>query len=337
MLNLAVRSYCRPFRKPLRTHHGWWEKREGLILRLQDDQGYVGFGEIAPIPWFGTETLNAAKTLCAQWPPQFLPATIAAIPDTLPACQFGFGSALRSLEAARDRVPRDSFGQGVSSWTKEPGPWMCALLPAGEAVLDAWLPFYPKGHRTFKWKIGVAPLPEELQLFQTLIKVLPADTRLRLDANGGLTPDMAKQWLIACDAAHNKVEFLEQPLPPDSSLNWVIETVNTFQTAIALDESVATIKQLRQVCQHLQNRVIYVVKPVIAGFPEQLYALCTQYQLDVVFSSALETSIGYRAALHLAQDLWNAGVPRHALGFGVGHWFQDDWETLTEADLFYHC
>ncbi len=338
MLNLAVRAYCRPFRKPLQTHHGRWEKREGLIVRLQDDKGRGGFGEFAPIPWFGTETLTEAKDFCARWSQPFLPEAIAAIPDTLPACQFGLESGLRSLArnafvGCNDAINDASTESGPGG--KEPGvSSICALLPAGADALDVWPSLWQKGHHTFKWKIGVASLQEELSCFKTLVHALPSSAQLRLDANGGLTSDAANQWLTACDTTPDTVEFLEQPLPPDSTLEWVTQTAGRFRTAIALDESVATLKQLQQVCHRLQNQVVYVVKPAIAGFPEQLYALCMQYQLDVVLSSALETPIGRQAALNLAQELWTAGIPRRALGFGVGHWFQDSWDTLSEADLW---
>ncbi|MBE7384220.1 MAG: o-succinylbenzoate synthase [Leptolyngbya sp. SIO1E4] len=322
MLQLAVRPYRRPFRTPLQTHHGLWGQREGLIMRLQDDKGQVGFGEIAPIPWFGTETLAMAKDLCAQWSDTVVPEQIAAIPAELPACQFGFAQALRSLHGRRLPDPKYSPAQ------------ICALLPAGAAALEVWSTLWQRGHRTFKWKIGVAPFHQERALFQALVAALPPGTHLRLDANGGLTPEVGQQWLMVCDAAPDRVEFLEQPLPPDVIVDWVSAIAGTFQTAIALDESVATISQLQSVYQRLQNRVVYVVKPAIAGFSEQLYTLCTQHHLEIVVSSALETPVGRRAALMLAQRLWAAGVPQRPLGFGVGHWFQDNWDTLSEEALW---
>ncbi|PSR16406.1 hypothetical protein C8255_17945, partial [filamentous cyanobacterium CCP3] len=62
-LELAVRQYRRRFLKPLHTAHGLWIWREGLLVRLQDSLDRVGYGEIAPIPWFGSETLEEALHL----------------------------------------------------------------------------------------------------------------------------------------------------------------------------------------------------------------------------------------------------------------------------------
>ena len=63
MLNiptLSFRRYRLPFRAPLHTAHGLWTERTGIIVRLSDPEGRSGFGEIAPLTDFGTETLVQA-------------------------------------------------------------------------------------------------------------------------------------------------------------------------------------------------------------------------------------------------------------------------------------
>jgi O-succinylbenzoate synthase len=331
MLRLDVRAYCRPFRQPLSTAHGLWAQREGLILRFEDDQGTVSFGEVAPIPWFGTETLEQAKDFCDRWPRHFAPAQTAQIPETLPACQFGFSTT-------RCRGSLKKFPQAEQVPHQNPGIFtpkdICALLPAGTAALSGWQSLWQQGHRTFKWKIGVTDLESELAIFQQLTQTLPAASQLRLDANGGLTPDSAESWLQACDRAPIPIEFIEQPLAPNLILDWLPQVQGRFATAIALDESVATLQQLQRVHQQVGDQVVYVVKPAIAGFSQSLLDFCRQNRLDVVFSSALETPVGRNRVYELAQNLWAAGLPQRSLGFGVGHWFADDWETLSEEALW---
>ena len=332
-MQLAFRPYGRPFRQPLHTAHGLWPQREGLILRFVDESGQASFGEIAPLPQFGTETLAQARAFCQQWPKRFLAKQILAIAETLPACQFGFAAGLRGVshESANSASGSERpYGRLAALAPID----VCGLLPTGQAALTAWSMLWERGHRTFKWKIGVAAVETELALFQRLVTALPEPTQLRLDANGGLTPAEAVLWLTACDSVAGKVEFLEQPLPPDRSLDWLSTAAPDFTTAIALDESVATVHQLEQVYQRLGNAVVYVVKPAIAGFPHRLLDFCQRHPLDVVISSALETPVGRHAALHLAQQLWAAGIPKRALGFGVGQWFVDDWDTLDEVALW---
>lgn len=309
------------------------------MLRWESVPGQVAFGEIAPIPWFGTETLEQAQEFCVRFARDASVAKMRDVPDNLPACQFGLGSMVSTCLGDLSPTLVDDAGLALAEQPSGrpadiTAEAICALLPAGKTAVEAWPALWEKGHRTFKWKIGVATVEEEWAIFWQLVAALPATAQLRLDANGGLMPAVAEAWLAVCDQVPEKVEFVEQPLPPDSILAWLATVRDRFQTPIAVDESVATLRQLQQVHQQLGDQVIYVVKPAIAGFPDQLYDFCTQHHLDVVFSSALETPIGRDRVLNLAQRLWAAGLPQRALGFGVGHWFADNWDNLSETAIW---
>ena len=309
-----VRPYRRPFVRPLHTHHGLWREREGAIVRLRDrrfEPARESFGEIAPLPWFGSETLAEALDYCRSLPEQMSSATIAAIPDRLPATRFAIESAWRALS----RPSQPFSGQ------------LCGLLPTGAAALEACDELLETGFATLKWKIGVTSAREEMRWCEQLRDRLPASVQLRLDANGGLNRESATKWLYLCDRL--AIEFLEQPLPP-TELSAMFSLANQYSTPLALDESVATLSQLREICQRNWPGIV-VIKPAIAGSPSQLIELCRNYSLDVVLSSALETSVGRAAALSLAEAI---GTQR-ALGFGVDRWFppesiawpQELWQT----------
>jgi o-succinylbenzoate synthase len=85
-----------------------------------------------------------------------------------------------------------------------------------------------------------------------------------------------------------------------------------------IDESVATFAKIQSA--YAQGwRGIYTVKPGIAGFPWRLSEFITQHQLDVVFSSVMETSVGRDAAFRLATEL----KMTRSMGFGVDDWFAE--------------
>ena len=295
-------TYQRQFRKPLQTSHGKWSIREGIILRLIDNNGKIGWGEIAPLPWFGSETFAQARDFCQQLGNQISTAEIATIPDNLSACQFAFATAIESIESDYINLPTSSYSY---------------LLPAGEAALNKWKIGWNQGIKTFKWKISVQPIATEISILRQLIQNIPAAAKLRLDANGGLSYQQAQQWLKIADQT-GKIEFLEQPLPPQK-LPELLKLATEFTTPLALDESVATFPQLTD-CYQQGWRGIFVIKPGIFGFPQRLRDFCQQHQIDLVFSSVLETEIGKQAALRLAQELGSSG---RALGFGVDHWFKE--------------
>jgi O-succinylbenzoate synthase len=305
------RLYQRPFKRPLSTHHGNWTVREGIILRLIDEAGKMSWGEIAPIPWFGSETLEQALDFCQQLSQYITTDTIFSIPNQLPACQFGFESAwqMRNGESGESSQSQITYSY---------------LLPTGEAALQAWQIPWQQGNRTYKWKIGVATIEEELNVFNQLIQSLPSSAQLRLDANGGLTEKDAHQWLKIADKT-GMVEFIEQPFPPEQ-LNLMLEMATQYSTPIALDESVATLNQLQD-CYQKGWRGIFVIKAAIAGSPKCLRQFCQTHEIDAVFSSVFESAIARKAVLQLATELSN---PNRAVGFGVNHWFNENDETWIE-------
>ncbi|HBB32058.1 MAG TPA: o-succinylbenzoate synthase [Cyanobacteria bacterium UBA8803] len=311
------RPYQRRFRQPMQTRHGSWEVREGIILRLTDGRGQVGWGEIAPIPWFGSETLEQALFFCQQLPLEITATDIFSIPAELPACQFGFESAL-GLENGDLAAGRQGISPPPSSLL------FSCLLPTGEAALHSWQQGWNCGYRTFKWKIGVAIIEDELKLFDQLVQALPQSAQLRLDANGGLTRQTTHRWLKACDEA-GIVEFLEQPLPPEE-FEVMQAMSDRYATSIALDESVATLEQLENSYQK-GWRGIFVIKAAIAGSPKRLRQFCKEQDIDTVFSSVMETPIGRQAALQLAGELSHRD---RAVGFGVYHWFTEDEREFLE-------
>ena len=292
MYQFSFQPYQRKFKQPLQTSHGKWEVREGIILSLTDNLGKTRWGEIAPISWFGTETVTQALNYCHQLPTEITTETIHSIPDSLPACQFGFESALA--------LKNQNYNHLTYS----------GLLSAGKDALQQWGKLWEQGYRTFKWKIGVYPIVEELEIFAAFIQI-PKPVKLRLDANGGLTYDEANLWLQKSDSS-KLVEFIEQPLGIEQ-FEQMQELSNLYNTAIALDESVATFNQL-QACYQRGWRGIFVIKPSIVGYPSRLRQFCQTYPIDAVFSSSFETEIGRQAALNLAVELAN---PNRAVGFGI--------------------
>ncbi|MCF2971887.1 o-succinylbenzoate synthase [Synechococcus sp. Nb3U1] len=319
-LKFEFRPYRRPFRQPLRTHHGLWLIREGILIRLTDiGTGIHRYGEIAPIPWFGSETLEQALQFCQQLPRQISKAYLFGIPEELPACQFGFESAGLALQDP------DGFNRDLS------GLAFCGLLPAGEAALTQAGSLYEQGYRVLKWKVGVRERQQEWQVLTDLIKHLPQDCHLRLDANGGLTGLEAHEWLALCDQVNHhspgRIEFLEQPLSPNHSTE-LVHLSQQYQTPIALDESVAQLSQLKRL--HQSGWVgILVVKPALLGSCLALQDYRDQHpELDLVFSSALETPIGAWHGIAWAGSLQPKTACPRALGWGVGSFFPT-WDPLT--------
>ena len=306
--------YQRKFKIPLETRYGSWSVREGIILKLIKNEQQIGWGEIAPLAWFGSETLEQALNFCQSIGSCFNEELIDEIPDHLPACQFGFESALKNLSTKKTVFPIELPPHKYSY-----------LLPTGKKALDYFSKISKDAQKllgdreslTYKWKIGLQNFTQEISIFEQLVEQLPLNSRLRLDANGGLNLETAQRWLSFTDQIR-QIEFIEQPLPPDQ-FSELLTLSENFKTAIALDESVSSLKQLKT-CYELGWRGIYVIKAAIIGSPRQLENWFQNKAIDAVFSSVFETQIGQQAVLALAQELNNCD---RTLGFGVNQWFED--------------
>jgi o-succinylbenzoate synthase len=305
--------------------------REGAIVTLTDSDGNVGRGEIATLEWFGTESLGEAIEFCAGLQGEITTEQIFGIPDRFPCCQFGFESAIEGLSACGNvgDPPKSPLKRGTLNSSHVPpflrgargdqdskrSPSIATLLPTGKQALDSWQPHYDRGDLTFKWKIGVHLIDDEIQWFRELHQQLPPDAQLRLDANAGLSLDAAKRWLETFETY--PIEYLEQPLAVDQFA--AMQTLGeTYGTPIALDESIANLQSLKD-CHDQGWAGIYVIKPAIVGSPRKLQDFLQCRSIDVVFSSVFETEVGYAAGLELADRI---GYDR-PLGYGTNHWWQE--------------
>jgi O-succinylbenzoate synthase len=313
----SFKPYRRPLRAPLRTAHGLWAEREGLIVRLEDGAGTVGYGEVAPLPWFGTETLAEAAEVCGKFGATVEGEVLDAVPARFGCVRFALACA-RSEIVGRDRLipPRELAGSGDPALQQEKRLPLAGLLPAGREALAVLPAKVEAGYLSFKWKVAVGAVDDELGIFDDLLAALPAYAKLRLDANGGWDRRQASKWLARC--AERPVEFVEQPVKPGDEAA-LLGLAADFPVTLALDESVTDLAAAR----HWQGKGwsgVFVIKPALTGPLDELATWAAATKADVVLSSAIETALGRAAILRAALT---QPLTKRALGFGVGEIFGD--------------
>ncbi len=314
----SYRHYRLPLRVPLRTAHGLWAEREGILLRVEDVRGRLGFGEIAPIPWFGTETLAEAEEICAKWGDRVDESALADVPERMGCVRFALAEALRALGTDPDDGPT---GDKVEGGPLESTGWrvpLTALLPAGRGAVTMLMERLEAGWLSFKWKVGVGDLDQELGMLDELIERLPAYAKLRLDANGAWTRRQATRWLERC--AERPVEFVEQPVAPGDG-DGLLGLALDYPVKLALDESVVRLSQARE-WQARGWPGVFVIKPALAGPMAELADWHAGTSPDVVLSSAIETALGRAQILRFAAGHLR-GMLKRSPGFGVGDLFGD--------------
>ena len=232
--------YRRVFRRSLVTAYGEWSHREGIVVRLEREDGAFGFGEIAPLPWFGTETFEVALSFCSEIANVYIPDPRDLVVEKLPCFNWAIGSALESVQSY-----------------PEQHTFSVAALVAGA---DSFVEKQALGFQTFKLKIGTRDLQTELANVDMTIDQMEPGQRLRLDANGGLSELDFKDWLEFLEG--KPIDYLEQPLGVGLE-NRMLEVAEPFSTPLALDESIAGADSLRRWCNWPGP---LVVKPSLLGW-----------------------------------------------------------------------
>ena len=288
------RRLRRRFRTPLRTGSGTVECVDRILLRVEAESG-VGFGEIAPWPGFPVETADTAAAALREAGSDLgrLRSLVRTRSSTLPCLAAGLSMAERWNEFAR-------FA----------GALPCAALLASGGTDAAER--IREGYRTLKLKIGPEDAPS---LLISLLAQLPETTRLRIDANGSLRLERAREW-VALARSDPRIEFIEQPLPPDHA-----GYVSLGPTKVALDESMAQPATSRDAARWEGD---IVIKPALGGDWHALANWASSRRERIIPSSAFETAVGRQASLALAHTL---GTGRDG-GFDTLGRFESDGRDL---------
>ena len=293
VLALQVRPFAFPLLRPLRTASGVLQERRGWLVRLQSEDGRIGWGEVAPLE--ASEQPACAKALDGLRPQALSIADLErVIPSCPPALAFALGAALGELAGL---VGADPLG-----WL--PAPSSAQLLPAGASMLDRLEMLLGDGcvqsPLTLKWKVAVDADKQERHWLDLLLQQLPATAQLRLDANGGWDRSTATAWMERL-RPDPRFAWLEQPLAVEDHEG--LEALARLGP-VALDESLAQQPSLRQRWRGWQVR-----RPSQEGDPRPLLQDLQAGLPRCMVSTAFETGIGRRWLDHLAGVQWTGPTP----------------------------
>ena len=312
LVRLEWRSFAFELGRPLVTSAGVVRAKRGWLLRLRNERGQQGWGEAAPLQLETASTpqlaaapalANAIAELGEAQPRELLEAYLAG-PDCPPSLGFALGAALAEADGlvGGEGAPAPAPGASAPGQRWWPAPPGAELLPAGEAMLPALeqlLLLCADGASgplsvnplSVKWKVAAGADGQERALVELLLAQLPANARLRLDANGGWSRATAWGWAERL-AGEPRLQWLEQPLASHDQAG--LEAL-AARLPVALDESLQLRPQLRHSWPGWQVR-----RPSQEGDPRPLLAALAAGQPRLMLSTGFETGIGRRWLHHLA-------------------------------------
>ncbi len=265
-----------PLREPFATANGLITARELVLLRLEDDDGAVGFGEAAPLPSYdGVSIDDVAAALLggSAGPPQARTAEEMALLD---------------LEARREGRPLGEPGAEAIAVNRTlgAGPPEEVAARAAAGLLD--------GFSCFKVKVGLPDDAERVAAVRLAVGTWPA---IRLDANGAWSVEQAIAAIE--ELASFDIQLVEQPC---ATLEEMAEVRRAVSVPVAADESVATPADVRAAVAVGACDVVNVKLAPSGGFGAAREALreASEHGMATFLSSTLDGPWGIAAALQLA-------------------------------------
>jgi muconate cycloisomerase len=225
-----------------------------VFVRLQLDDGTVGYGEGVPREYVTGETVESAvEAIAGRLAPGLLGRALQG-PDDVPAAMEEAAEAAEphdlaarcALELAFLDAAGKHFGISVQHWL--------GGSPAAVVEYDAIVPFSSRrklaalalliralGLRNVKVKVG-DNLEEDARKLRTLRRILGRDADLRVDANCAWNADEALRAIERLRPA--RISAVEQPVPGDDHEGLRRVTAATSEKII-VDESLRTLEEAR--------------------------------------------------------------------------------------------
>jgi o-succinylbenzoate synthase len=268
-----------PLREPFVTAGGVVSARELVVVRLDDDEGNVAFGEGAPLETYDGVSVDDVWNALRDGPP-----ARGAPPQARAAWE------LAELDLAARRLGKPMGEPGADAipvnFTLPAGPPAEAAVAATAGVA--------KGFSCFKLKVG---LPDDAERVAAVREAIGSWPALRIDANGAWSAEEAVTAIGTL--AEFDLELVEQPCATLEELAAVRAQV---EVPIAADEPITSPADVRRAVQLGACDAVNVKLSGSGGLgpARQSLRAAKEAGLEAWLSSTLDGPWGIAAALQLA-------------------------------------
>jgi muconate cycloisomerase len=297
-----------PLTKPMKMAHATFTKVENLIVRIEAEDGTVGWGEAASAPSLTGETWQGMVAIVRDYIAPLLVGKDARLRLKLVAAMGNavYGAtgsrsavemALVDLLARSLNVPVAMLLGGLVRDHVEP-MWMLGNARAEDDVDEARTKA-EEGFRYFKLKAGTKKLGDEIATVLTIRKAVGEDVKLCADSNSAFTLATARAYAAGTESAN--LAFIEQPFPQKD-----FAALRAFSRdgmlPVCADQSVHTISVI---VEQSDNGAVGIALKLnkLGGFGACLRAaaICEERGLKIVSSAKVaESSLASAAIVHLS-------------------------------------
>ena len=312
------------FKQPAGTSRGVYTERKIWLVEMKEGER-KGIGECAPLPQLSCDDIpHYAETLrmfCDQIEQTGVIDYQALRP--YPSMLFGLESAWAQLHVNGSAKLFDTpFGRGEEGITINGLVWMGTFEEMYQRIEEK----IQAGFHCVKLKIGAIDWEREISLIKFIRQHFTKEQiELRVDANGGFTPQEAMRKLE--QLATYDIHSIEQPIKQHQ---WkeMARLCHETPLPIALDEELIGINDTKNKIELLDTiRPQYIIlKPSLHGGmhgSEEWIRLAQERSIGSWITSALESNIGLNAIAHFAAKVYGPHISMPQ-GLGTGQLFTDN-------------
>lgn len=322
-MTFSIQEKLLHFKQPAGTSRGVYTTRRIWLLTVEHD-GRTAIGECAPLPQLSCDDIPDYEAVLRRFC-DIIEATGSIPYDEMrnyPSMLFGVETALAQLSRTDGLLYDTPFSHGEEGIPINGLVWM----GTHDEMLSRLKEKLALGFRCVKLKIGAIDFAKELDLIQHIRKHFSREeVELRVDANGGFTPDVALERLQ--ELARYDIHSIEQPI---MAHQWseMAQLCKLSPLPIALDEELIGVNSTDEKIRLLDTiKPQYIIlKPSlhggVAGTREWI-ALANERGIGSWITSALESNIGLNAIAQLAADIYGSKITMPQ-GLGTGMLFTDN-------------
>lgn len=329
-MKINIKKRILHFKQPAGTSRGvYTERKIWLVEMIEGDKR--GIGECAPLPQLSTDDLpdyeEKLHVICQQTERTGIIDYSALRP--YPSMLFGLETAWAQIQANGSLKLFDTpFGRGEEGIIINGLVWMGTFEEMYHRIEEK----IQAGFHCVKLKIGAIDWEREISLIQFIRQHFSKQQiELRVDANGGFTPQEAMRKLE--QLATYDIHSIEQPIKQHQ---WkeMAQLCKESPLPIALDEELIGVNDKASKENLLDTiRPQYIIlKPSLHGGmhgSEEWIQLAREREIGSWITSALESNIGLNAIAHFAAKTYGPHITMPQ-GLGTGQLFTDNIDMPIE-------
>lgn len=307
----VVVPLARPYK--LSRRYGTVTHAHAVLLRVETDEGLVGWGEADPMPPFTDETWGSVFAAVKH---HFGPALVGTDPTAVNARMADLDAILSGNLLARgalDVALWDLAGKalGVPVHRLLGGALrreVPILWPFGsgtpEQDVERIEAKMEEGYRTFMIKMGALPIDTEIARVYAIEEAFGDEVRFNVDANQGW--DLPRALAFVEGIKGCGVDFVEQPVPRDQV--WALSTLRARAThPLSADEGVQTLAEASELAARRLVDVFSLKISKNGGISRSLHIgrLAEAFGIRCLVNSMIELGVSQAAGLQVAAVLPN--------------------------------